>query len=229
MASILVLEDEESVNRGIELTLKKEGYTVYGVRTIGEAREILKTKNPELLIFDVNLPDGNSLELIREIREKTAAHIICLTALDQEMDQVIGYEAGADDYVTKPFSLSVLMLKVNAYFKKHVQTAVSCIESGDWSFCPEQLEAKNGDKEVSFTKTEWKMLRLFLDHPKQILSKNQILQQIFDLDGDFVDENTVAVNIRRLREKIEPDAARPEYIRNVRGLGYIWDKECARR
>ena len=81
-------------------------------------------------------------------------------------------------------------------------------------------------KEVSLTKNEWKMLRIFMEHPKQILSKNQLLEQLFDAEGDFVDENTIAVNVRRLREKIEPDSSKPQYIKNVRGIGYLWDKEC---
>lgn len=102
---------------------------------------------------------------------------------------------------------------------------------GEWSFSIDEMTAKRRDSEenIEFTKNEWKMLKLFLDNPKQILSKNQILQGIFDLDGEFVDENTVAVNIRRLREKIEQNPGKPEYIRNVRGLGYIWNKECIKR
>ena len=115
MTEILLVEDEESVNRGIEFTLTKEGYQVQTAGTIREAEEILKKTSPQMVICDVNLPDGSGLDLIREIRKTSMVHIICLTALDTEMDQVMGYEAGADDYVTKPFSLSVLVLKVNAF------------------------------------------------------------------------------------------------------------------
>ena len=181
------------------------------------------------MICDVNLPDGNSLDLIRRIRKESMTHVICLTAMDTEMDQVMGYEAGADDYVTKPFSLSVLVLKVNAFFKRHQKAAADEIESGAFLFSMSRMCAKKGDGEVSFSKNEWKMLKLFLEHPRQILSKGQILDQLFDVDGEFVDENTVAVNIRRLREKIEPDPSHPQYIRNVRGLGYIWDQDCQKR
>ena len=111
MTEILLVEDEESVNRGIEFTLTKEGYQMETAGTIRQAEEILKRINPKMVICDINLPDGSGLDLIREIRKSSMAHIICLTAMDTEMDQVIGYEAGADDYVTKPFSLSVLVLK----------------------------------------------------------------------------------------------------------------------
>nr|WP_317283947.1 response regulator transcription factor [uncultured Sellimonas sp.] len=226
MAGILLLEDEESVNRGIEFTLKKEGYEIYSVSTIQEARQIFEEKELDLMICDVNLPDGSSLDFIREVRKTSMVHIICLTAMDTEMDQVMGYESGADDYITKPFSLSVLVLKVNAYFKKYQKASTDVIESGGILFLMPEMKARKGEEELTFTKNEWKMLRAFLEHPKQILSKNQILERLFDVDGEFVDENTVAVNIRRLREKIEDDAGKPEFIRNIRGLGYIWDKEC---
>lgn len=226
MAEILLVEDEESVNRGIEFTLTKEGYQVETAGTIRQAEEILKRISPKMVICDINLPDGSGLDLIREIRKSSMAHIICLTAMDTEMDQVIGYEAGADDYVTKPFSLSVLVLKVNAFFRRREKDTPLLIESGGMIVNLAEMTARKDGREISFTKNEWKMLKLFLEHPRQILSKNQILEWLFDSEGDFVDENTVAVNIRRLREKIETDSSHPEYIRNVRGLGYLWDCDC---
>ena len=194
--------------------------------TIRQAEEILKRINPKMVICDINLPDGSGLDLIREIRKSSMAHIICLTAMDTEMDQVIGYEAGADDYVTKPFSLSVLVLKVNAFFRRREKDTPLLIESGGMIVNLAEMTARKDGREISFTKNEWKMLKLFLEHPRQILSKNQILEWLFDSEGEFVDENTVAVNIRRLREKIETDSSHPEYIRNVRGLGYLWDCDC---
>ena len=190
MAEILLVEDEESVNRGIEFTLTKEGYQVQTAGTIREAEEILKGMNPQMVICDVNLPDGSGLDLIREIRKSSLVHIICLTALDTEIDQVMGYESGG-----MLFNLS-------------------------------EMKANKDGREISFTKNEWKMLKMFLEHPRQILSKNQILERFFDVEGEFVDENTVAVNIRRLREKIETDSSHPQYIRNVRGLGYLWNCDC---
>ena len=226
MTEILLVEDEESVNRGIEFTLTKEGYQVETAGTIRQAEEILKRISPKMVICDINLPDGSGLDLIREIRKSSMAHIICLTAMDTEMDQVIGYEAGADDYVTKPFSLSVLVLKVNAFFRRREKDTPLLIESGGMIVNLAEMTARKDGREISFTKNEWKMLKLFLEHPRQILSKNQILEWLFDSEGDFVDENTVAVNIRRLREKIETDSSHPEYIRNVRGLGYLWDCDC---
>lgn len=227
MAQILLLEDEESINRGITFTLEKEGYQVCSCRRIAEAEEAFHREAFQLMICDVTLPDGNGLDFVRRVRKESSIHIIFLTALDQEIDQVMGYEAGADDYITKPFSLSVLALKVSAYFKKQNSAgAGERLESGNICFYVKEMRVLVAGKEVSLTKNEWKMLRIFMEHPKQILSKNQLLEQLFDVEGDFVDENTIAVNIRRLREKIEPDSSKPEYIRNVRGIGYLWDKEC---
>lgn len=227
MADILLIEDEENVNRGIEFTLKKEGYQVDTAGTIREAEILLKQENPDMIICDVNLPDGSGLDLIRRMRPKSMAHVICLTAMDTEIDQVMGYEAGADDYVTKPFSLSVLVLKVNAFFRRQKkEKALLQIESGELTVNLAEMEACKNGQEISFTKNEWKMLQLFLEHPRQILSKRQILERLFDSESDFVDENTVAVNVRRLREKIETDSSHPKYIRNVRGLGYLWDCDC---
>lgn len=226
MADILLVEDEESVNRGIEFTLTKEGYQVIATGTIHEAEKLMKQENPQMVICDVNLPDGSGLDLIHRIREKSMAHVICLTAMDTEIDQVMGYEAGADDYVTKPFSLSVLVLKVNAFFKRRKKDTALLIESGGMLFNLSEMAAHKDGREISFTKNEWKMLKMFLENPRHILSKNQILERLFDTEGDFVDGNTVAVNIRRLREKIETDSSNPKYIRNVRGLGYLWDCDC---
>lgn len=140
----------------------------------------------------------------------------------------MGYEAGADDYITKPFSLSVLSLKVSAYFRKQQGIVQQKIQSGRVCLLIKEMRLTVDGEEVSLTKNEWRMLQVFLEHPRQVLSKNQLLDRLFDSYGDFVDENTIAVNIRRLREKIEPDPSKPEYIRNIRGIGYVWDKECRR-
>lgn len=138
----------------------------------------------------------------------------------------MGYEAGADDYITKPFSLSVLMLKIEAYFNRinNINTESEFV-SKDIRVLPREMKVFVKDEETYLTKNEWKMLSLFMQHPKQVLSKNQILENLFDIDGEYVDENTVAVNIRRLREKIEENPSNPVYLKNIRGLGYVWNQE----
>ena len=228
MPNILVVEDDENLNRGITFSLKKSGYEVFSAESVKKAKRIASDNHVDVTICDVNLPDGNGLEFVRWMRCNYNAYIICLTALDQEMDQVMGYEAGADDYITKPFSLSVLLLKIEAYFRRRQEkTEAGKMISGDIVFIAGEMKVLIKSREISLTKTELKMLTFFLQNPKQILSKTQILENVFDLEGDFVDENTVAVNIRRLREKIEEDPAAPVYIKNIRVLGYIWNQEVS--
>lgn len=226
MMSILVIEDDENVNRGITFSLEKAGNNVFSSVTIKAAKEIVKHQTIDVVICDINLPDGDGLDFINWMRQQNKTYIICLTALDQEINQVMGYEAGADDYITKPFSLSVLLLKIEAYFRRKISSEKQTkLISGDIQVFSEEMRVLVKEKEVLLTKNEWKMLILFLKHPKQVLSKKKILESLFDVDGEFVDENTVAVNIRRLREKIEEDPAKPVYLKNIRGLGYVWNQE----
>lgn len=223
MGKILVLEDEMSIRRSIEISLQKEGYEVKAAGSIKEAKAIGDDFTPEMLICDINLPDGSGLEYIKSIRNKTNAHFIMLTALDQETDMVIGYEAGADDYIPKPFSLSVLIMKINAYFRKENANENRMMSAGNVKVDKQAMKVYVDDEEVSLSKNEWKLLLMFMDNPNIILSKEQILEKIFDIDSEFVDENTVAVNITRLRKKLGMGEEGKNLIKNVRGLGYVWN------
>lgn len=225
MNSILLLEDEENLNRGISLKLEKEGYQVFSACGVSEGMRLFQENAIDLIICDITLDDGNGLDFCREIRTISQVHFIFLTALDQEMDVVLGYEAGADDYMVKPFSLSVLISKVNAIFKRMANDGDDKMISGEVIFLKKEMKVLIRGEETSLTKNELRLLLILMENPKQILSKNQLLEQVFDINGEFVDDNTVAVNIRRLREKIENDPSHPVYIRNVRGIGYLWDKE----
>ena len=219
---ILLLEDEQSVNRGVSFALEKAGYQVYACASIREAEQVLTAHRPQMLICDLTLPDGNGLDFIRKVRGAgNDIYILCMTALDSETDYVMGYGAGADDYVAKPFSLSVLTLKVQAYFERSKRAENSEVILGKIRVSVGGTRAWRDGEEIFFTKTEWRLLMLFAQNPNQILSKSQILASLFDAEGDFVEENTVAVMIRRLREKIEEDPANPQYIKNVRGIGYV--------
>lgn len=226
MKNILLLEDEDTLNRSISFLLEKEGYKVISTFKISQAKEEFLKDKINLIISDINLPDGNGLDFIKNIREKSDVHIICLTALDEEFDQIMGYEAGADDYITKPFSLSVLLLKVNAYFSKKVKNNKNILQSGDIKFSINEMKAWKNDIQIDLTKNEIKLLKYFMENPKQVLSKKQLLERIFDNESEFVEDNTIAVNISRLREKVETYTKKPEYIKNIRGIGYIWDMEC---
>lgn len=223
MNQILLLEDEDNLNRGISLKLEKEGYQVFSASGVERGIQIFKEQSVDLIICDITLEDGNGLDFCRKIREMSQVHFIFLTALDQEMDVVMGYEAGADDYIVKPFSLAILISKVNAIFKRLSGEGEEKLVSGDVIFSKKEMKVFVRGEETSLTKNELRLLLILMEHPKQILSKNQLLEQMFDLNGEFVDENTIAVNIRRLREKIEEDPSSPVYIKNIRGIGYVWN------
>lgn len=221
---ILLVEDEESINRGISLKLTKEGYKVYSAETIEKATEIfdLYQNTLSLIICDVGLPDGSGFEFCQKVRNKSDVLFLFLTALDTEIDIISGYDMGADDYITKPFSLMVLISKVNALVRRTDGKKLDCIISGDISLnLKEKRVQKNGEL-MAVTPNEWKLLELFMKNPKCIMSKNQILDSLWDINSEYTDENAIAVNIHRLKQKLGSST----YITNIRGMGYIWDKEC---
>ena len=202
MQKILLLEDDLNLNRGIALLLSREGYEVRQVYTIKEAKEAFQKGDYALVISDITLPDGTGLDFGRMVRAGGDTYLIYLTALDQEIDIVNGYDTGADDYITKPFSLMALVSKVNALMiTVHMKT----------------MQVYKGDEPVTLSKKEFSLLLYLWENAGQIVSKESILEHVWDIDGQFVDDNTVTVNISRLKNKLGT-----EEIANVRGLGYIW-------
>lgn len=229
MKTILLLEDDESLNRGITLKLKKEGYQVYSAHGVTEAKTLFATHQVDLIISDITMDDGNGMEFCREIRRGSNVFIILLTALDQELDIVNGYDAGADDYVTKPFSLMVLISKVNAYMRRVDTVNVERICSGEVTVYLKEMKAYRKAEELQLSKKELQVLVYLMENARQIVSKEQLLEAVWDVDGQFVGENTVAVNISRLRNKLGEEAGTEEYIKNVRGIGYIWTAEVSKK
>lgn len=225
---ILLVEDDASLNRGVSLKLQKEGYIVHSADSLHKARELFEEHSISLIICDIGLPDGSGLDFCTEIRQKSNVLFLFLTAMDTEIDMVTGYEAGADDYITKPFSLMVLISKVHAILKRRPVSKEQILISGDITLNLKENRASKNGAYLSLTANEQKLLSYFMQNPLHILSKEQLLTALWDVDGNFVDENTIAVNIRRLREKIEDDPSSPSYIKNVRGLGYIWERNCER-
>lgn len=231
---ILLLEDDESLNRGISLKLEKEGYEVLCAAGVSEAESLFREKQPDLIISDIAMEDGNGLDFCQDVRKVSDVHLIFLTALDQEVDIVNGYDAGADEYITKPFSLMVLISKVNALMRRidraqeDEKEGGSVLVSGDIEVqCREMKVYKNG-QEIVLSKKEIQLLLYFLEYPKQILSKEKILEAVWDIDGQFVDDNTVPVTISRLKKKVAGEDDR-EYIKNIRGIGYLWMIDVVRR
>ncbi len=228
MERILLLEDEESVNRGVSFTLDKEGYDVCSCRTVEEALRVFDEFSPQLLICDVTLPDGSGLDVVRYARERSGAYIICLTALDSEIDQVMGYESGADDYVTKPFSPSELMARVDALHRRVVaarsRDEVSYLEemtSGDFVLNLRSRTLKKRGQLVELTQVEFQIMEYFFANPGKALSRTDILTRVWG-EEYFGEEKIVDVNIRRLRMKIEETPSEPQYILTVWGFGYKW-------
>lgn len=226
--TILLVEDEETLSRGISLKLTKEGYQVQVAGNIKKAWELFNQQQFALIICDIGLPDGSGLDFCRKVREKSQVLFLFLTALDTELDIVNGYDAGCDDYLTKPFSLLVLISKVGAMMRRSEakEHAGNTYQSGAITLFMDQKRVLQNGVYVNLTPNEWKLLTQLMTNAGRILSKQQLLDNLWDLDGDFMDENTIAVNIRRLREKIEQNPSNPEYIKNIRGMGYVWDRAC---
>ena len=230
MGKILLLEDDESLNRGISLKLKKEGYEVLSATGVAEAKEMFRENEVDLIISDISMENGNGLEFGQSIRKVSDVYLIFLTALDQEVDIVNGYDAGADDYITKPFSLMVLISKVNALMRriKNTHEEGNVLTSGSIQVWCKEMKVFYEEQELSLSKKEIQLLLYFLEHPKQIISKEQILESVWDMDGQFVDDNTVPVTISRLKKKLATEEDY-EYIKNIRGIGYLWTTEVLKK
>jgi len=214
---ILLVEDDSSLRSGISFKLSKEGHDVLCAGSVDGAVSLLADNAFHLAILDISLPDGSGLDICRCIHfDAPSIHVLFLTARDTETDVVIGYDMGADDYLTKPFSLSVLVSKVNALARR-IEEIPSI---GDITLNASKQTAKVRGADIQLTRNELRLLSAFMRNVGQVLTKEQLLQSLWDIDGDFVDENTLAVNIRRLREKVEQDPSHPVLIETVRGVGY---------
>lgn len=222
--TILLLEDDKNLNRGISLKLEKEGYHVISAYTLQEAKRFFEKEEVDLIISDITLPDGDGLEFGQYVREKSDVYFIYLTAMDQEIDVVNGYDTGADDYVTKPFSVNILMSKVNAMMRRLQENDTGILISDGIEVSAKEMQVKREGKVITLSKTELQLLIYFLENAGHILSKEKILERIWGLDGQFVDENTIAVNVSRLKNKLGT-----EQIANVRGLGYVWTGKVNRK
>lgn len=226
MREILLLEDDENLNRGITIILQKAGYKVTSVFTLSEAQKLVAEGEFSLIICDITLPDGNGLDLGRMVRQSGNTYFIYLTALDSEADIVNGYDTGADDYITKPFSLTVLVSKVNALMRRleGAEDINGSMVSGEIEVDYRNMRVQKKGEEIALSKKELQLLIYLWENAGQILSKESILEHIWDTDGQFVDDNTVTVNISRLKNKLGTDN-----ISNVRGLGYIWTEKVIKQ
>ena len=219
---ILILEDDTDLAEGIELSLQSEELKFTICKTIAEAREKLEHNPFDLLIFDINLPDGSGLEFCREVKHKMQIPIALLTAKDMELDIVKGLESGADDYITKPFSLMVLRARIRALLRRNITNEQEYRDSV-FVFRFETMEFYKNGIPVELSKTEQRILYLLISNPNKILTRERLLEWVWPEGTEYVEDNALSVGIRRLREKLEEDSSNPSYIKTVYGKGYVWE------
>lgn len=220
MKKILIVEDDIPLNVGIGKSLTSKEISVDSAFNLDEGKEKL-TNSYDLIILDINLPDGNGLDLLKEIRKKEETPVIILTARDMEIDEIKGLEMGANDYITKPFSLGILKARVSNQLRG--SSSSNAYNVDDFSFDFENMKFFKGNDKLEFNKIEQKLLKLFLDNKNITLSRDKILDYIWTDSGEYVYENTLSVTIKRIRDKLEANPKNPKYIKTVYGIGYFWE------
>ena len=220
MAKILVVEDDLALSAGLCFALDESGHLTAAAYTCQKARQLLKTDRFDLVILDVNLPDGNGFDLCRECKSSTPERPgIFLTANDLEQDELNGFDLGADDYITKPFSIQVLKRRVEAVLRRGTAGS-DCFDDGFLRLDFQALTAARNGERLSITPNEYKLLRLLTANAGAVMTRRLLLEKLWDSGGNFIDDHTLTVTMNRLRAKIE-DAGHP-YIQTVRGMGYVW-------
>lgn len=222
MTTILVVEDDISLNRGIALTLAQDGIIIEQAYDLATAEQLIASRSIDLIVLDVNLPDGSGLDLCQNIRAVSRIPIIFLTANDMESDIVLGFDLGGDDYITKPFSLMVLRSRVMAVLRRSDLSREDKVILGTMTLDFGKMEFRRQGQPITLSKTEQKLLKVLVTHRGQILTRDQLMEQVWTHEAEFVDENALTVTVKRLRAKIEEDPSTPKYIKTVYGLGYMW-------
>lgn len=222
MKRILLIEDDRTLSQGILLTLRNQSIAVEQAYDLRSARLLASQGGFDLFILDINLPDGNGLDYLQELRGSLGTPVILLTANDMETDIVTGLEMGADDYVTKPFSLAVLRARVNNQLRRAEQLGSGVFVMDEFRFDFEHMEFRKKDQLIELSKTEQKLLRLLVLNRGITLSRADLVDRVWTDGAEFVDENALSVTIKRLRNKLESIPSKPEYIRTVYGIGYTW-------
>ena len=219
---LLVVEDDRLLNNTLCYNLSVSGYAVDSAMTMAEAVRFFETQDYDLIVLDVNLPDGNGFDFCKQIKERRPdTAVIFLTANDMESDMLKGFELGADDYVTKPFPISVFRKKVSVLLGRiQKQTGGDRYTTGTLSINFSELTAELSGLPITFTPLEYRLLKVLVRNPKIVLTRQVLLEKLWDVDENFVDEHTLTVTISRIRSKIEVDGL--QYIKTVYGMGYMW-------
>ena len=220
---ILIVEDEEKIARFVELELVHEGYEVIKAFDGRTGLDLALSEHADLIVLDVNLPDGNGFDFCREVKERRPdTAVIFLTANDMESDMLKGYELGAEDYVTKPFPMSVFQKKLSVVLGRLAKQSGGgdCYEDSALSINFSEMTASLSGKALVFTPLEYRLLKILTKNPQNVLTRQVLLEKLWDADGNFVDEHALTAAISRVRNKIETDGR--QYIKTVYGMGYMW-------
>ena len=210
------------LSRGICLALESDELRIDPCRLLSEARSRC-VSDYALLILDINLPDGSGLDYLQELRsDGCSASVILLTANDLESDVVVGLESGADDYITKPFSLAILRARVNAQLRRERKREDTVYRSEPFLFDFDRMEFRKSGRQIELSKTEQKLLRVLLDNRGRTVSRAVLVDRIWSDGAEYVDENALSVTMKRLRDKLEDDPSKPTRLKTVYGLGYTW-------
>lgn len=221
---ILVVEDDRTLNEGISFALGREGYRVHSAYTLREAEKRLKQKM-NLILLDINLPDGDGREFLEKALASQPVPVLLLTARDSEEDMLRGFRAGCDDYITKPFSMQVLLMKIGAVLRRSGRASRQIYADGELVYDFESKTLTKSGQAIELTALECRLLELFLHNRGIVLTRETLLEKIWDVDERYVEDRTLNVTIRRLRKKVEDDPEKPRHIRTVFGLGYKWEDE----
>lgn len=219
----MIVEDDKMLNQGISFNFQMDGFNVISVLTLKEAEEKISNEEIDIVLLDVNLPDGNGFEFCKRIREKYINPIIFLTACDMELDIITGLRLGADDYITKPFSINILRERVLAVLRRHGKNnkASNIFKSGKFTFDFDNMTIKKNDEVLILAPTEYKILKKLVAARGEVLTRQSILEAIWEND-EYIEEHALTVNINRLRSKIEDNPSKPKYIKTIYGIGYTW-------
>lgn len=225
MSSILLLEDDLSLINGLSLAFKRQGFELSVARTLKEADVLWADGRYDLLVLDVSLPDGSGFEFCKKVRQVSKVPIIFLTASDEEMNIITGLDIGGDDYITKPFKLGVLESRINALLRraKDFGAADTQLQSNGIKVLLLQGQAFKNGEPLDLTAVEYKLLCLFMQNPNVVLTKEQILDKLWDSEGNYIDSGTLTVYMRRLRMKVEDNPGEPQMLLTVRRMGYKWN------
>lgn len=223
MTTILIVEDDRLLNEGLKFMLAKENYNIIQAYSFQEAASRIQDQTIGLVLLDINLPDGSGLALCQEIRRTSSIPVIFLTANDTEQDMVTGFGLGADDYIAKPFSMVVLLQRVKAVLRRiGTDGSSELFQYKDITINSAKMKVYKYGQEIKLTTNEYRLLAILTENRGQVLTRRLMLEKLWDIEGNFVDENTLSVNIRRLRAKIEDDPKDCQYIKTVFGIGYTW-------